>query len=299
VKEPFSVRVPATIANLGPGFDCLGLALNIYNSASFKPATTTSIKIDGEGTGVLSAGKDNLLYQALARVFELSSLPVPDMEIECLNAVPLGRGLGSSAAAIVAGLIAANSILANKLSPVELLQVGVEIEGHPDNVVPALLGGCRIALNDGKSLVQQEIKLAGGCRFVLFIPDNGKSTAKVRQILAAQVSREDAVFNLGRVALLVNALITGNFADLRIATQDRLHQSQRLALFPVMRRIMTSAMEAGADGAFLAGSGPTVAALTTNKSDAIGEAMRAEANHSGIGGKVLAADLDTGGALLL
>lgn len=299
MQSSFTVRVPATIANLGPGFDCLGLALDIYNEAAITGGDGFSITLRGEGIKSLSSGRENLIYRAISGVFERLGEPVPGLSIICENAVPLGRGMGSSAAAIVAGLKAANRLAGDRLSPDELLSIGIGIEGHPDNVVPALLGGCRAAVSEGDRLVQAEIPVCGDWQYVLFIPDSKKSTLKARSLLARQVSREDAVFNLGRVALLTRAFITGDAALLRVATQDRLHQPQRQAIFPPMDRLFAAALAAGADGVFLAGSGPTIVAVARRGGEAIGQAMAAEAGQAGVSGRVRTARLDKAGAQIL
>ena len=299
LKNTVTVRVPATAANLGPGFDCLGMALNIYNTVTITRGHRFSIATSGEGKGALSSGKDNLVCEGIARLFVRAGQPVPALEINCYNEVPVARGLGSSTAAIVAGLVAANSLIGDVMSREELLQLGTEIEGHPDNLAPALFGGCQVVVMDDARLVLERIPVQRNWKFVLFIPDFEMSTKEARAVLPRQIAREDAVYNIGRVALLTSALITGQAGSLKVATQDRLHQPQRQALFPAMGDIFAAALSAGADGVFLSGSGSTIMALVRGEFDAVGRAMLAEGKKAGIKGKVNITGLNETGARVL
>lgn len=298
LRNSVTVRVPATTANLGPGFDCLGMALNIHNTVTIAKSHSFNIAITGEGEKILSRGKDNLVYKAITKLFDKVKQPVPDLEINCHNEIPTARGLGSSTAAIVAGLVAANSLLGNTMSKEELLQLGIEMEGHPDNLTPALFGGCQVVVMDDTRLVHERISVQRSWKFVLFIPDFEIPTAEARTILPHQITREDAIYNLGRVALLTNALITGRADILKVATQDRLHQPHRQTLFPAMSHIFAAALSAGADGVFLSGSGPTILALARVELDTIGKAMLAEGKKAGIKGKIKIAELSETGALI-
>ncbi len=299
LKNTVTVRVPATAANLGPGFDCLGMALNIYNTVTITRSHRFSIATSGEGKGVLSSGKDNLVYEAMARLFSRAGHPVPALEINCCNEISIARGLGSSTAAIVAGLVAANSLIGGVMSGEELLQLGTEIEGHPDNLAPALFGGCQVVVVDDARLVLERIPVQQNWTFVLFIPDFEISTKESRAVLPRQIAREDAVYNIGRVALLTRALITGQAGSLKVATQDRLHQPQRQALFPAMGDIFAAALSAGADGVFLSGSGSTIMALVRGEFDAVGRAMLAVGKQAGIKGKINITGLNETGAQVL
>ena len=293
-----TVRVPATAANLGPGFDCLGMAINIHNTVTIAKSHSFKITITGEGEQILSWDKDNLVHEAITRLYDRLGQPVPDLQINCHNEIPVARGLGSSTAAIVGGLMAANSLLGNTMSNEELLQLGIEMEGHPDNLTPALFGGCQVVVMDDTRLVHERIPVRQSWKFVLFIPDFEMSTVEARAVLPRQITREDAVYNLGRVALLTQALITGQADILRVATQDRLHQPHRQALFPAMSHIFAAALSAGADGVFLSGSGPTVLALARGKLNTIGKAMLAEGKKAGIKGRIRIAELSEMGALI-
>lgn len=289
------VRVPATTANLGPGFDCLGMALDIWNTVRLE-AGGSGVTVSGEGEGSLNLGRDNLVYQAAESLFRAIGEPVPRLSLACRNAVPLGRGLGSSSAAAVGGLVAANALCERPLSDEEVLALAVELEGHPDNVTPALLGGCRIVVQDGDELVTSPVALARELWAVLYIPSQQMPTQQARGLLGPTVSRADAVFNMGRAALLVNALSTGDFSLLRTATQDRLHQPARGVLFPAMARIIRAALDAGAAGAFLSGAGSTILALTEDREMTVGYEMADMADKAGVPGDVKVTKVSPQGA---
>lgn len=290
-----SVRVPATTANLGPGFDCLGLALDLWNTVRLELGTR-GVQVSGEGAESLSRGEDNLVCRAAAALFREVGDASPDVAVVCRNDVPLGRGLGSSAAAVVGGLAAANALCGEPLSTRDLLRLAVAMEGHPDNVTPALLGGCQVSVTDGDDVVTSAVPTPEGLRAVLFVPERPMPTAQARALLPARVSRDDAVFNIGRTALLVNALATGDLDGLRVATQDRLHQPYRSALFPSMRLIIQAALDAGALGAFLSGAGSTVLALARGREMTIGFEMTDVADKAGVAGEVRVVELSARGA---
>ncbi len=297
MAERINIRVPATTANLGPGFDCLGMALDLWNEVQFLPGGKPVVHVVGEGAHQLSTGRDNLVYKAAERYFQAAGLPVPLFSVSCQNQIPLARGLGSSSAAIVSGLLGASVISGNAIPDLETVwHLAVEIEGHPDNVTPALFGGCQIVVKDQDTLVRAPVPVPATLWAVLFIPEAPMPTEKARGILSAQVSREDAVYNTGRVALLVNAFATGRLEDLRVATQDRLHQPARQQLMPGMRLLMRSALDAGALGAFLSGAGPTVLALTQDRGMTIGYEMADVADKLGLLGQVRIVKPISGGA---
>ena len=285
MPERVTVRVPATTANLGPGFDCLGMALDIWNEVAVERGDF-AVAIQGEGEGTLSTGQDNLVYRALCIPFQEAGLQVPTLSLWCSNTIPLSRGLGSSAAAIVGGLVVGNQLAGSPLDQEQLLEQATLLEGHPDNVSAALLGGCRIVVREGERLITAPVPLPEGIGAVLFVPETPMPTREARAVLDPSVSREDAVYNIGRGALLVNALATGRMEDLRVATQDRLHQPARQALFPAMKNIFRAALDAGALGVFLSGGGSTVLALTRGREMTIGYEMAEAAKLSSVNGEV-------------
>ncbi len=294
-----TVQVPATSANLGPGFDALGMALGLTNRVHVAPAETLAVEIRGEGAGELSKGPENLVYRALLRLSEHIGAPPPPLRLRCENAIPLARGLGSSSAAIVAGLLAGNHLYGEPLSAAELLDLAVELEGHPDNVTPALLGGLRVCVAGERGILQAAVRLPRPLQAVLFVPDFPMATAEARKLLPAAVPVRDAVYNLGRAALLVAAIASGEYELLREATRDRLHQPARSALFPAMPKFFAAALAAGALGAFLSGAGSTLLALVEAHGEQVAAAFEATARHEGVAGRTLIVPAAVEGARVL
>lgn len=283
--QSVTVRVPATSANMGPGFDVLGMALDIWNRVQVRVSATPSVRVRGEGANELSTGTDNLIYRAAARLFDEISVPIPNLTISCRNTIPLGRGLGSSAAAVVAGLVSANALCGSTVPGTRLLELANDIEGHPDNVAPALLGGCQIVTLANEHLVTSEVPLPSGIRCVIYIPQKPMPTAESRAILGQRVSRKEAIFNLGRVALLVNALGQGRLEELMIATQDMLHQPARQRVFPAIKHVIKAAVKAGALAAFISGGGSSVLAITKGREITVGYEMSDAAHKAGAPGE--------------
>ena len=281
-----TIAVPATTANLGPGFDCLGMTLDIWNYVQFHPNQPPGVEVIGEGEGRLTPGQGNMVFRAAQRYFQETGVPLPQFSITCHNQIPLARGLGSSSAAIAGGILGA-CLMSGATPEQELLwKLAVATEGHPDNVTPALFGGCQIVVTDGNRLVRAQVPLPEGIKAVLFIPDQPMGTRKARNVVPQRVSLKDAVFNSGRVGLLVNALATGRLNDLRVATQDRLHQPARQAIFPAMKPLFQSALDGGALGVFLSGAGSTVLALTKGNEVTVAREMEDGANKAGVKGSV-------------
>ena len=287
------IRVPATTANLGPGFDSLGMALDLWNEVRVETAEVAIVTLEGQGATELRADSTNLVYRAMEHLFQHAGVATPALKVHCRNEVPLKRGLGSSAAAIVGGVVAANLLLArlpgsagHSLSQDELLKLAVDLEGHPDNVAPALLGGLRLVVREGNSLLAPEVPVPEDVHAVLYVPDLAIATEDARAVLPANYSREDAVYNMGRIALLVNALATGRLADLQVATLDRLHQPYRRKLFPAMKVIFAAAMAAGALGVFLSGSGSSILALTRGREMTVAYEMAEAARQASVPGYV-------------
>ena len=267
----------------------MGMALCIWNEIDVRLGETTrpTVRITGQGEGSLPQDASNLVYRAYSRLLQETgrSLPVP--VITCRNEIPLERGLGSSAAAIVGGLVAANHLAGSPLSPQEIMPLAVELEGHPDNVAPALLGGIRIVVPGPESLITAPVPLPSDLRAVLFIPEVSISTADARAVMPATVSLNDALFNVGRTALLVNALATGRLQDLKAATEDRLHQPHRSHLLPAMRLIIQEALKGGALGAFVSGSGSTVLALAQGHEMSVAYEMAEMARKTNVPGRAI------------
>ncbi|HJO81535.1 MAG: homoserine kinase [SAR202 cluster bacterium] len=285
MKKSVKVQVPATSANMGPGFDCLGMALDIWNTVEVTVGGS-GVDISGEGHDSLPKDASNLVHKSVARVFEQLGRDVPEFRLSCHNEIPLARGLGSSSASLIGGLTAGNELCDQAFTEDEILQIASEIEGHPDNVTPALYGGFRIAVNHNGRIISAPVPIPEGLEAVLFIPDVPMPTEEARGILPPEISRTDAVHNIGRAALLVQAFTSGDLSLLDIATGDVLHQPARQAIFPAMKNMFRAAMAVGALGVFLSGAGSTVLALARDKEFTIGYEMADAAAKSGIEGQV-------------
>ena len=275
--------MPATAANMGPGFDSLGMALDIWNTIDVEVGQS-GFTVCGEGEDSLPRGENNLVYRCFSLPFQESGIEVPPVHITCRNEIPLARGLGSSSAAAVAGLMAGNEICGRPMSQDRLLELAAKTEGHPDNVAPALLGGCQIVVREEERLVTAAVRVPEDVQAVVFVPDMPMPTDRARRLLSNKVAMEDAVYNIGRVALLVGALTSGDLSKLAIATGDRLHQPPRQRLFPAMKNIFRAALDAGALGVFLSGAGSSVLALTRGKELTIGYEMADAAVKSRVDG---------------
>ena len=285
-----TVRAPATSANLGPGFDCLGLALDLQNVVRAEPmpagrAGTAVVEAIGEGAGELATDASNAVYGAVAHVFALRGAEPPALRLRCENRIPLARGLGSSSAALASGLLLGNRLLGEPLTVDELVDLGTELEGHPDNIAPCLLGGVRVTAMTERGVRQCGVRVAAPLVAVLFVPDFLMDTEGARGLLPESVSLGAAVHNISRAALLVAALGAGRVDLLRTATEDRIHQPRRTAIFPGMPRFFAAALDAGAHGAFLSGAGSTVLALASpERAEAVGAAFAETASAEGIDG---------------
>ena len=292
------VRVPASTANLGPGFDALGMALGLYNEIEVEVAGV-GLRLDVEGEGaerLQSLGRQNLVARAVTGTLERLGRPAEGLRVRMVNRIPLSRGLGSSSAAALGGVAAAAELARASLTPEELLDLALPLEGHPDNITPALLGGLTVAtVVDGKVRCVK-LPVPEGLSAVAVIPEFHLSTAKARRALPPTVPRADAVFNVGRVALLLAAMQSGRLDLLRGAVQDRLHQPYRAPLVPGMDEVLTEGEAAGALACFLSGAGPTLLALVTGDGTAIGERMaRRWMEQANVTARVLGLPIDREG----
>ena len=288
------VAAPATTANLGPGYDCLGMALDIWNTIEVEQllyGDTPSVAVSGEGSGELESGTQNLVYRSMEFLHRELGRPMPPVRVSCNNEIPLARGLGSSAAAIAGGLAAANELAKmtgadGEFSARELLEMAATIEGHPDNVAAAVMGGLQLVVSEESTLYTVPVSVPAEIHAVVFIPDTRIATADARAVLPRQLPVADAVHNMSRVALLVAGMTTNHPEYLSVATQDRVHQPYRQPLFPAMKLLMKAAMDAGALGAFLSGSGSTVLALTKGREMTVAYEMAEAARQATVEGTV-------------
>jgi homoserine kinase len=284
-----TVRVPATVANLGPGFDILALALQLQNEvvAQTVDGGTVTVEVDGDDDDAeLLDPARNLV--ARAYVEACARLGVAEsargVRLRCSNAIPMGRGLGSSAAAALSGVLTAVALHRAPWGEPEIIECVAGFEGHADNAAAALLGGlaiCAPGATPARCDVPDELHA------VVFAPDTRLATKAAREVVAMSFSRDDALFNAGRCALLVRALLLRDYAALREAMDDRWHQAQRTALFPAMASLIEAAYAGGADGACLAGAGPSILALTARDPSPVSGALRDAAAHLAVAGTVL------------
>jgi homoserine kinase len=252
------LRVPASSANLGPGFDALGLALDIYLECRFRPAPELSIGVSGRDAALISDGEDNLIWQTALRVASDTAQSLPSIELEIVNAIPIGKGLGSSAAALTAGVVIANEVLDLGWDADRVLHEAAYIEGHPDNVAACALGSIVASAIDSDGIaraVRMELHPSYGISVVT--PDFVLPTAESRRVLPERYSREDTIFNVQRSALLIAALTRGATDAFPAALEDRLHQPYRYALVPGLEEIV-ALRQPGLLGCALSGAGPSI-----------------------------------------
>ena len=295
-----TISVPATTANLGPGFDCIGAALTLYNQfqltllEEIDPDLT--ITVTGTEAHRVSRDQTNLLYQAFAHFYQHLNKKVPNIAIEIKLGIPLARGLGSSATAIIGGLVGANELAGKPLSLTELMELAIAIEGHPDNVVPALLGNCQLSVGEPGNWEICQIPWHSEIIPILAIPEFELSTEEARSVLPQTLSRGDAIFNVAHIGLLIRALETGNKTWLTRAMADKLHQPYRQGLIEGYDYVQESAINAGAYGMVISGAGPTLLALTSPETvPAVESAMKDAWSQRGITSEVRSLSIDTHG----
>ncbi len=271
-----TITIPATSANLGPGFDCLGLALSLYQTVTFTTREEPGLLITttGEDAHKIPTDESNLVFEAANRLFARFGQRPSGLHIHQDNQIPIGSGLGSSSSAVLAGLFGANALLGNPLSRGQILQEATNLEGHPDNVAPAVHGGLILGVQEPDGLLVERIDVPP-LRVVVVLPDFHLPTAEARAALPQQVSLQDAIFNASRLGLLIRALETAAYDKIRAAMQDRLHQPYRLPLVPGLSAAYEAAYAAGAAGVALSGAGPSLIAFAPGGHEAIGEAMTA------------------------
>jgi homoserine kinase len=272
-----TIRVPATTANLGAGFDCIGAALSMYNEFTFTPIDSADLVIAVQGleAAKVDTGASNLAYQAFLKLYARIDRTPPVIQLEIHLGVPLARGLGSSATAIVGGLLGANVLAGNPLSQSEVMQLAIEMEGHPDNVVPALIGGCRLAATAASGWSIADIPWHSSIVPVVAIPDFELSTAEARSVLPSEYSRADAIFNTAHLGLMIRGLETGNAEWLTAGLTDKIHQPYRQKLITGYADVESAVIAAGGYGMVISGAGPTLLAITTTaRAEVVATAMK-------------------------
>lgn len=296
------VTVPATTANIGPGFDCLGAALTLYNRFQFTELATGDLEINVSGLGADRVKPDasNLVYQSFLRLYQHLDTPAPPVRIEITMDVPLARGLGSSATAIVGGLVGANRLAGTPLSPTDVMQLAIAIEGHPDNVVPALMGGCRLAASGlDRDWEICELTWNDDVVPIVAIPDFELSTQAARSVLPPTYSRADAIFNTAHLGLLLRGLEAGNARWLKAALQDRIHQPYRQSLIQGYETVQAAAIAAGAYGLVISGAGPTLLALANPETaKSVAAALAVAWTEQGVSAVVKMLQIDDQGAVV-
>ncbi len=281
------VRVPASSANLGPGFDVLALALDLHLEVDAEEVARTSIRWEGEGTGEVPLNSRNLIVRAAQEPFTTWDRPLRGLDLVIRNEIPIGRGLGSSAAAIVAGITIGARMRGLPLSKQRILELGMPLEGHGDNLAAALFGGfCVVSATDGGARVQR-LDWPARWRAVLFVPSDVSPTHEARRLVPNRVPRADVVHNLGRVAEWVVAVTRADRSLVAGAMEDRLHQPGRARAYPYLNEMIAAAREAGALGASLSGAGGSVIAIADRKSAAISAAMEQVAAIHRVAGQTL------------
>jgi len=291
----FTVKVPATTANLGPGFDALGLALDLWNESTFEPADDFTVYIEGEGKGRLAQGKHNMILRAAHKLADSLGRKLSPFVVHCLNHIPPGSGLGSSAAATLTGLLAANALTQSALSETEMLNLATQIEGHSDNAAPALLGGLVVSTaGEGKMIVRRLPVTALDVTVV--VPDFHFPTRQARDTLPEQVKRKDAIHNISRAVLVTEAFRTGEMSLLGEAMTDRLHQPYRVPLIPGAQAALDAMKRAGASAVALSGAGPSLIAFSSKRERSIGEAGRRAFAEAGLGARFFELKISPNGA---
>lgn len=274
------VTVPATSANLGSGFDSLGLALTMYNTIYIEEYDGIDIaSLDGVE---IPTDETNMVYSSAKRIYEILNKPFKGLKIRQTNDIPMARGLGSSSACLIGGLLGANALLGNPLTTDELINLSAAIEGHPDNTTPAILGGLVTCAIDSGKVYSVSVPVNRHAKFVALIPPETLKTSHARSVLPNTVSRQDAVFNLSRSALMTASLFSGSLENLKVATNDMLHQPFRMGLIKGADTAFRVAYELGAYGVYISGAGSTIMAIIDEKDNDFAQRVELELKKNGI-----------------
>lgn len=294
------VSIPATTANLGPGFDCLGLALGLRNEICMTavPEPGLTVEVDGEGAGHIPTDASNMVVRAAEMMFERVGKRPSGLHIQQTNHIPVSSGLGSSAAATLGGILAANALVVGGLTDQELVATAVATEGHPDNVVPAFYGGLTLSVMDADALHVEPIAVPP-MQVVIVLPDFDLPTKAARAALPTQIPLRDAIFNISRMGLLLRALERGDYAAMSLAMQDRLHQPYRLPLVPGLVDVFEAAKEVGATAVTLSGAGPSVAAFAPANHKAIAQTIQSAFAQAGLESRAWILPVENKGSVMI
>lgn len=294
------VRIPASCSNLGSGFDCIGLAVKIYNEIEVNPSFgELKIEIEGQGSDTLPRDENNLVYKAIRKVTDRIGIKNKNFRIKVKNNIPIERGLGSSATAYLGGIVCANALIGNKFHSDEILKMALELEGHPDNLIPSMFGGLCITSTSGGELRWAKIENIGNISIVLCIPDFKIETKKARAVLPENIPFFDGVEQLSYVSFLIYSFTSKKYDFLRFGMRDKFHQPYRTKLFPFMEEVFESAMKSGAYGSALSGSGPTVVAFGKKNLEKIGKSMKKVFEKHGFSADYIITEVDRYGLQLL
>ncbi|MBW4513948.1 MAG: homoserine kinase [Timaviella obliquedivisa GSE-PSE-MK23-08B] len=303
-----TITVPATTANLGPGFDCLGAALSLYNRFQFSlllaDEKAVVIEVTGLEADLVARDESNLAYRAFTYFYQQIEQAPPPIHLAIALEVPLARGLGSSATAIVAGLLGANELAGSPVSQDRVMEMAIALEGHPDNVVPALIGGCRLSASGSISSKDSgwticEVPWHSDIVPIVAIPNFELSTTEARRILPQSYSRADAIFNMAHLGLLLRGLETGRADWLSTALQDRIHQPYRQQLIRGYEAVQRGAIAAGAYGMVISGAGPTLLAIAPiDQAANVEQRMAIAWTEEGVDVQTQILQLDTTGAVV-
>ncbi|MFN2136588.1 MAG: homoserine kinase [Candidatus Promineifilaceae bacterium] len=288
-----TISIPATSANLGPGYDALGIALNLRHRVTFTRLPSPEIRITaaGEDAHCIPRDASNLVYRSMCLVFDKVGGAPPGLFIHQQNEIPIASGLGSSSSAVLAGMFGANELAGRPLSRAEILQMATNLEGHPDNVAPAVYGGLVLGVQHEGALLVEQIPVPP-LKVVIVLPNFALATDDARAVLPRELSMADAIFNSSRLGLLIRALEAGDHARLAVAMDDRLHQPYRVPLISGMAAAMAAARDAGASGVALSGAGPSLIAFAPGGHDAVAAAAAQAFAEAGLGVRSWLLDID-------
>lgn len=292
------LRVPASSANMGAGFDTLGVALGLYNRMTIEEIPEGLEIVNKNTQSYIPRDTNNLIYRAMMYLFENVGYKPKGCRITQNSQIPMTRGLGSSSACIVGGMLAANIISGRTLNYNKIIHLASKMEGHPDNVGPALYGGFCVSLTDGGTTIIKSTKINSDIKFAVIIPDYFIATKKSRGVLPSKVDFRDAVYNISHASMLQAALISGDMDALKIAVRDKMHQQYRKSYIDGMEEIFEKTYELGSCATYLSGSGPTILSVLNGDYDGFGCGMREYFNANSLGWKCMILPIDNVGAVV-